>query len=634
MCGICGFSYRAFQPEQTESILKSMCDTMVHRGPDDWGLHYDGLMALGMRRLSIIDLQTGHQPITNEDQSIWVVLNGEIYNFPEIRENLVKKGHRFTTKTDTEIIVHLYEEKGEGLIEDINGMFGLAIWDAKKRRLILARDRLGIKPLHYMCTKDGEIVFASELKALLKYPDWTPRMDLESLNLYLTYEYVPTPKTIFKDVFKLPPGHMLIFEKGHLRLKEYWDLDYSSGRNHAKGLSEKACEEELLDLLSASVKRRLISDVPLGTFLSGGIDSSTVTALAHRQANHAVDSFQVGFYERSFDESEYAAQAARHIEIHHHQKMFDTGQMLKALPKVLEFMDEPLGDASLLPTYLLCKFCRENVTVALSGDGGDELFAGYYTYQAHKLAGFYLFLPRILRHGILEPIIRALPVSDQNFSLDFRAKRFIRGISEASGIRHTLWMGSFSPQEKASLFRKEIWEGLASHDTFEIVRGYLNKADANHPLHAILYLDAKLYLQDDLLAKVDRASMANSLEVRVPFLDHTCVDYITRLPPEIKLKGLRTKYLLKKTTEAFLPKPIVHRPKKGFGIPVAKWIKGELKGLFQDTFHPDRIRREGLFNPDAISCMLEDHLAARVDHRKPLWTLFMFQQWLARWGPF
>lgn len=631
MCGICGFSYQGFQHEKTLSILKAMCDTMIHRGPDDWGTHFDGLMALGMRRLSIIDLKTGHQPLSNEDQSIWIIENGEIYNFSDLRENLIKQGHQFKTKSDGEVIIHLYEEKGDRFIDYLNGMFGFALWDSIKRRLIIARDRLGIKPIHYMQTKDGQIVFASEIKALLKYPGWEAKLDLESLNLYLTYEYVPTPKTIFQGIFKLPPGHMLVFEKGNISLKEYWDLDYASGIKDSRGLNEKESEEAFLELLGASVKRRLISDVPLGTFLSGGIDSSMVTALAHLKSNHKVDSYQIGFHERSFDESDYAVKTASHLGINHHQKIFDTSQMLEALPRVCEMMDEPLGDASLLPTYLLCKYCRENVTVALSGDGGDELFAGYYTYQAHRLANLYLLLPRIVRGGIIEPVIRRLPVSDENFSLDFRVKRFIHGISEPPEIRHTLWMGSFTPQEKTSLFSPDISELLASHDIFSLLREHLKKARANHPLHAILYLDAKLYLQDDLLVKVDRASMANSLEVRVPFLDHTCVDFVTSLPPGFKLNGLRTKYLLKKTAEPLLPHNIVHRPKKGFGIPVAKWIKAELKEIFQDTFNPDRIHREGLFNPVFITRMIDDHLSGKVDNRKPLWTLFMFQQWYSQW---
>lgn len=632
MCGICGFSSEDPRPEPADAILKAMCDTMVHRGPDEWGTHFDGYMALGMRRLSIIDLSTGHQPMTNEDRTLWLLHNGEIYNFPDLRDDLIKRGHHFTSGSDGEVVLHLYEEKGDAFVEDLNGMFGIALWDSQRRRLILVRDRMGIKPLHYMLTTQGDIVFASEIKALLKHPGWEPQLDLEALDLYLTFEYVPTPKTIYQGVSKLPPGHMLIFEKGAIRLKEYWDLDYRTGRTSAQGLDERECEEQYLDLLGASVKRRLISDVPLGTFLSGGIDSSTVTALAHRQANESIDSFQIGFYEPSFDESDYALQASRHIGINHHQKMFDTAQMLDALPRVCDIMDEPFADASLLPTYLLCKFCREQVTVALSGDGGDELFAGYYTYQAHAMAGLYLKLPGMLRLGLIEPLIRSLPVSDKNFSLDFCAKRFIDGISLPPGIRHTLWMGSFSPQEKASLFRPETKESLALHDTFSIVRDYLARAKANHPLHAILYLDAKLYLQDDLLVKVDRASMAHSLEVRVPFLDHTCVDFVTRLPPAFKLKHLRTKYLLKKGVAPLLPRSIIHRKKKGFGIPVARWIKGELKELFADTLNPDLIRRQGIFDPDVVNGLLQDHCAGRIDNRKKLWTLFMFQRWLAGRG--
>ncbi|MBN2372349.1 asparagine synthase (glutamine-hydrolyzing) [bacterium] len=629
MCGICGFSYKDIDPESLRSVLKDMCDTMIHRGPDDWGAHVEDRMALGMRRLSIIDLKTGHQPLKNEDGSLWLVYNGEIYNFPGLRKDLIKKGHRFSTCSDGEAILHLYEEKGEDFVEYLNGMFGIALWDSKKKRLILARDRMGIKPLHYMINKQGHIAFASELKALLKYPYWEPGLDMESLDLYLTYEYVPTPKTIYKGVLKLPPGHMLIYKDGNARLKEYWDMDYSSGESSSKGLNETEYEEKFLELLKASVKRRLISDVPLGTFLSGGIDSSMITALAHDQSNYPIESYQIGFLERSFDESSYAEQAANHIGINHRQRMFDTSQMLEVLPKVFDFLDEPFGDASLLPTFLLCRFCRENVTVALSGDGGDELFAGYYTYQAHRLAKFYLMMPRLLREGIIEPVINKMPVSAKNFSLDFRAKRFITGITQPTGIRHTLWMGSLGPHDKARLFRPQFLDALAGHDTYDPVRRHIEKAKANHPLHEILYLDAKLYLQDDLLVKVDRASMANSLEVRVPFLDHTCVDFVTRMPPEFKLKGLKTKYLLKKTARHFLPGRIINRHKKGFGIPVAKWIKGELRELFQDTFAPDRIRREGIFDPDFISKMLNDHMAGNVDNRKSLWTLFMFEQWRA-----
>ncbi len=630
MCGICGFSHKNQNQEFLRLTLKNMCDTMVHRGPDDWGIYFDKAMALGMRRLSIIDLETGHQPYINEDKSIWMVYNGEIYNFQELRDKLLKQGHRFSTKSDGEVILHLYEEKGDLFVEDINGMFGVALWDSKERCLILARDRLGIKPLHYLLDNEGNIAFASEIKALLRYPHWKPKLDLRSLDLYLTFEYVPTPNTVYEGVSKLPSGHILIYKNGCVNLRQYWDLDYASGKTDKTGLNESECAEQYINLLEAAVKRRLISDVPLGTFLSGGIDSSLVTALAKRNADHPIESFQIGFHERSFDESSYAKQAARYININHNHKIFDTSQMLDVLPQICNILDEPFGDASLLPTFLLCRFCKEYVTVALSGDGGDELFAGYYTYQAHRLARLYLALPGILRHQFIEPFIRRLPVSDKNFSFDFKAKRFIYGIDELPEIRHALWMGSFSPKDKLSLFQPEIAELLSEHDTFKLIRNYVVKAGANHPIHTILYLDAKLYLGDDLLVKVDRASMANSLEVRVPLLDHTCVEFVTRLPFEFKLDGLKTKYLLKKAASSYLPGNIINRRKKGFGIPVAKWIKGELKELFLDTFAPDRIRREGLFNPDVILRMLNDHLAGIADYRKPLWTLFMFEQWLSK----
>lgn len=630
MCGICGFSIKGQKPEFVRSTLKGMCDTMVHRGPDDWGIHFDTHMAIGMRRLSIIDLVTGHQPYFNEDKSICMVYNGEIYNFHEIKEGLLKRGHKFSTRSDGEVILHLYEEKGERFVDDLNGMYGIALWDEKERQLTLARDRLGIKPLYYLLNQEGNIAFASELKALLKYPLWEPKLDIEALDLYLTYEYVPTPKSIYKGVSKLPPGNILIYKEGNLQLREYWDFDYSHARDD-EALNEQVCMEAYLELLEKSVKRRLISDVPLGTFLSGGIDSSLVTALAHRNANYPIESFQIGFNEPSFDETPFATLAAGHIGIKHNHRMFSPSEMLGVLPQVCDVIDEPLGDASLLPTFLLCKFCRESVTVALSGDGGDELFAGYPTYFAHKMARYYLMLPGIIREGLIEPLIRRLPVSDKNLSFDFKAKRFITGIDLPQELRHTLWMGSFCPNEKYGLFLPDIRRTLGDHDAFEIARNHIRRSKTANPLHAILYLDAKLYLQDDLLVKVDRASMANSLEVRVPVLDHICVDYATCLPTVYKLKGLKSKYLLKQVASSFLPKKIVNRPKKGFGIPVAKWIRSDIKELFLDTLSPDKIRREGLFNPEFISGMMRDHLTQRIDYRKPLWTLFMFEQWLSRW---
>jgi len=624
MCGICGFRNHDLNKDEATQTLHRMCQTIHHRGPDELGTYLDKETALGMRRLSIIDLNTGQQPIANEDKTIWVIANGEIYNFQELRKELQEKGHLFKTGSDCEVLVHLYEEKGINCLDQLNGMFAFALWDKSKKRLFLARDRIGIKPLYFARLKNT-VIFGSEIKAILQYPGFQRNINPQALNLYLTYEYIPSPETIFQSIQKLPPGHfLLVDEKDKVHIKQYWDFEYRS-KIHLP--NEREYQEALLEKLKQSVQQRLISDVPLGTFLSGGIDSSLIAALMKNLDQGRVDSFNIGFFEKSFDESSFAKTAADHIKTNHRHQIFDTKTLLNTLPQVAENLDEPLGDASILPTYLLCQFCRRHVTVALSGDGGDELFAGYYTYQAHRLAKLYALIPRLIRRGIIEKIIPRLPVSTDNFSFDFRAKKFISGINYPYGIRNYIWLGSFSPEEKISLWQPDFQQTLKGHDEFSIIRHYLDSAPVENWLDAVLYLDMKLYLQEDLLVKVDRASMANSLEVRVPFLDHEFVNFATRLPSHLKLRRLQTKYILKQSARELLPSQIINRPKKGFGIPVAKWINADLKSVFAETFAEDTIRAQGIFNPDFIQGLLQDHWNGLVDNRKKLWTLFMFQMW-------
>ncbi|MEW5805095.1 MAG: asparagine synthase (glutamine-hydrolyzing), partial [bacterium] len=507
------------------------------------------------------------------------------------------------------------------------------------------------KPLHFAYI-NNTFIFGSEIKSLLQYPLVQRKVNPEAVNLYLTYEYVPAPDTIFQSIKKLLPGHYITVDLaasldggrgsqgvhtgqgdhtgqgGAVTIRQYWDLDY---RSKIRMASEAAYQEALLEKLSLAVKRRLISDVPLGTFLSGGIDSSLVASLMKGLIPDRVDSFNIGFREKSFDESGYAKTVADHLGVNHRSQIFDTPALLDVLPLVADNLDEPLGDASILPTYLLCRFCRTYVTVALSGDGGDELFAGYYTYQAHRLAKLYTLIPRLIRQGVLERCINRLPVSTDNFSLDFRAKKFISGIGYPDEIRHYVWMGSFSPEEKSCLLQTDFRKTIQGHDEFSVIRNYLRTAPVEDWLDAVLYLDMKLYLQEDLLVKVDRASMANALEVRVPFLDHEFVNFATRLPSHLKLRGLQTKYLLKQSSQNLLPSSIVNRPKKGFGIPVAKWIKAELKPLFTEVFARDKIQAQGIFNPDCIQRLLQEHWSGAFDHRKKLWTLFMFQMWFSRY---
>ena len=605
-----------------------MCARLTHRGPDDQGTLVRDGMGLGIRRLSIIDLDGGHQPIHNEDETLWTVLNGEIYNFQELRDQLVAGGHRFYTRSDTEAIVHAYEQWGEDCVDHLNGMFAFALWDARRQALFLARDRMGIKPLYYTVA-GGRLLFASELTALLEDPQVSREVDPTALNEYLRLEYVPSPRSIITGVFKLPPGHTLTWltQRRDLRVRRYWDVDLerSEGAVARGSLDEHAAE--LLTVLEESVRMELVSDVPLGLFLSGGIDSSAVAAMMAKLTPGHVNSFSIGFTDRSFDESRHARTVATHLGLNHRELILEPQMMSDLVPTVMGLLDEPLGDASVIPTYLLSRFARQHVKVALGGDGGDELFAGYPTLRAHRLAGFYEALPALLRDSVVPALVSRLPVSRDNISLDFKARRFVSGAGLPIGERHTRWLGSFSPQERAGLLTREIQDAIRKMAAPDPVAEHLAAHPLKDPINQVLYLDMKLYLENDILAKVDRASMMASLEARVPLLNVRLVEHVTALPVDLKLRGLRSKYLLRHALKGLLPKSILERPKKGFGIPVAHWVRGPLKEQVLTTFAPERIAREGFFEPPAIRSLLDDHLSGRADNRKPIWTLFAFEQW-------
>lgn len=629
MCGIVGYINR--ERNADEGIVRGMADAIRHRGPDDEGFHLDGRVALGMRRLAIIDLATGHQPIANEDGTIWVVFNGEIYNFHELRAELLAAGHHFATHSDTEVLVHLYEELGDGLVERLNGMFCFALWDARRQRLLIARDRMGEKPLYFTQLADGAFVFGSELKAVVSHPGVTRRVNLRALRKYLQYEFVPSPHSMIEGVWKLPAAHRLIFEDGRWRMERYWELTYERERLR---MDEEEAAGELLDRLREAVRMRLLADVPLGVLLSGGIDSSSVAALASEVARGRIKTFSIAFAERSFDESAYARLVASHLGTEHYEHCFTEQEMLGIVPEIPRLLDEPLGDASLIPTFLLSRFTREHVTVALGGDGGDELLAGYPTYFAHRYAELYQRIPGPLRRHLVEPLVRHLPVSTRNLSLDFKLKRFVQGAAQPRGLRHAIWMGSFDPAQQRQLLDPSI---IAAWPDEEIYDEIAAANDPGHqpgidPIEQIMKLDATGYLAEDVLCKVDRASMAASLETRAPFLDHTLVEFIARLPLDLKLRGegwgtWTGKYILKQALRGRLPAPILERPKKGFGMPVARWIKGELRPLVRDLLAPERLRRGGIFNPDFVEQLLDEHEAGRADHRKLIWTLLMFEMW-------
>jgi asparagine synthase (glutamine-hydrolysing) len=599
-----------------------MCSVMVHRGPDDEGFHFDEYIALGMRRLSIIDLVTGHQPMANEDKSIWVIFNGEIYNFPELREQLQQKGHVFSTRSDTEVIAHLYEEEGEDFVHQWNGMFAIALWDKRCDTLIIVRDRLGIKPLHFYTTPHS-LIFSSEIKSILQ-SDYRRELDYESLSRFFTFEYIPAPATIFKGIQKLLPGHMLIARGGSIAIKPYWDVRYSDPPSSAQ--DEQSYLDGIYCCLKDSVKRRLISDVPLGVFLSGGMDSSSITALMSEVADSKIKTFAIGFKEESFNELGYAKIVADRFQTDHQEFVVESNLVRELVPTLIEYLDEPLADASIIPTYIISKLARQYVTVALAGEGGDELFAGYDTYKAYQVARFYRRVPRIVRNGIIRKIIPHLPASKKRLSFEFKAKKFISGIDYPPEIANIIWWGAYNPEEKANLFSDSLSANLRE-DVFAPVAFHCGNTKAEDAVDRLGYLDLKLYLQDDLLVKSDRMSMANSLEIRVPFLDHTFVDFATGIPSSMKLRGLQTKHILKKAMSTVLPPEILTRKKIGFDIPLGVWIRNELKEFVTDVLSPDTMKRHGFFNHDYIDSLLKEHFQGAHNHRQLLWPLIIFQFW-------
>jgi asparagine synthase (glutamine-hydrolysing) len=524
--------------------------------------------------------------------------------------------------------VHLYEEMGEGCLARLNGMFAFAIWDGKKRKLFLARDRIGIKPLYYAYNGKG-LAFASEPKALLRLPWVEGRLDPQGLSHYLSYDFIPAPYCIYKDIRKVPPGHQIVYQDGDLRCECYWDLDLSD--RVGVGVNE----EEICELIWAEfcrgVKRHLISDVPLGVLLSGGIDSTSVLAALRHEGVNDVKTFSIGFDDPSFDESRYFRRAASFFETEHHEEILAPQKLIEIIPAVASILDEPLADASIMPTYLLSRFTKGYVKVALGGDGGDELFAGYPTYQAYLLSRYYERVPRIIR-SLVEAGVKRLPVSLDNMSFDFRAKKFIHGIAYPPVERSYIWLGTFAPDMKEELITNGIRGELGGFNSFHVLHDYLKGKNFSSELGKLLYLDIKLYLQEGVLAKVDRASMAHGLEVRVPFLDHRFVDLVTGLPEELKLKGFSTKYLWKKAIKDRIPDEITRRRKKGFGIPIAKWLCGELKGLMVEMLSEERLKKQGIFNPSAVQRLVADHFARRVDNRKKLWNLIIFQLWWDSFG--
>ena len=624
MCGIAGFVNRAGL-KADRGIVERMTAAVAHRGPDGDGIYCDGPVALGHRRLSIIDVTGGAQPMCNEDGTIWVTYNGELYNDPALRRELESKHHRYRTSCDTETLVHLYEEEGPEFVRRLNGMFALAIWDGRRSRLVLARDRMGQKPLYYGTLPGGGLIFGSEPKSILLHPEISRALDQQSLARYLFYEYVPAPDSIWRSLKKLAAGNVLTWEAGEFHVSRYWAPPVmGSAPAHDFGATAEQFWIEFRD----SVARHRRSDVPIGVFLSGGVDSSSVAAaLCEVEPAQSVRTFSIGFEEPSFDESGHARAVARHLGTDHYERTFSVKTACDLLPEVAAWLDEPFGDASILPTHLLSRFAREHVKVVLGGDGADELLAGYPTFKAERAATFFRRLPRSAQ--VLAGVaVGRLPVNHGNFSLDFKLKQFLRGAAEPLPLAHQRWLGSFSGGEIARL--------LVDGDPVGVEREHLRRCETlaacSDPLSRSLAMYQNTYLPDDILTKVDRASMACGLEVRAPFLDVKLVDFIQVLPPSFKFGRNQTKRLLKHAAASRLPASILARPKKGFGIPVAAWLRGPLAPLMKRLLGHERILRQGLFCPEEVARRIGEHMSGIRDHRKPLWTLLMFQLWCDYWA--
>lgn len=621
MCGICGKLNLDYQTPVDTGLLQRMCDAICHRGPDGEGVYLQGPVGLGHRRLSIIDLSTGDQPMSNEDGTVWIVFNGEIYNHLDLRAKLEKYGHNFATRSDTEVVIHAYEEWGPESCVRLRGMFAYALWDETRQRLVLARDRLGQKPLVYTYTPH-HFLFASEIRSLLQDSAVPRQVNLEAIYAYLVRLYVPTPQTAFLGIYKLPPAHYMVVEDGKVDIRRYWHVDFGP-----KWYASQAeyCDR-LWEILRETTRMRLMSDVPLGAFLSGGLDSSIVVGIMSQLMDEPVKTFSIRYEESGYDETPYARQIARLFETDHHEFTVRPSA-LEVLPKLVWHYGEPFADASALPTYYVSLVTRQYVKVALSGDAGDENFAGYERYRTARILDAYRTLPQPVRQHIVPVtlgVLGRLPaVKNLLHQLRVVAQRGALPPAEAYLYRYSV----FTPELATILWRPDKLAQLNGTDAAADVAEALNDFRGDNPLDRWLYLDLMCYLPDDILVKVDIASMANSLEVRSPFLDHEVVQFAASLPPEMKRRGLTTKYILKKALERLLPYEIIHRPKHGFQVPISDWFRGELRGLVREVLLDPRALARGYFQPEQVERLIREHETGQVDHGTRLWELLNLELW-------
>ena len=624
MCGITGF-INASGEAVDRSILERMNAAIIHRGPDEDGFYIKDNVGLAMRRLAIIDLAGGQQPIYNEDRTKSIVYNGEIYNFQELRDDLERRGHKFYTHSDTETIIHLYDEFGEKCLDRLRGMFAFAIWDETEKSLFIARDRVGKKPLLYSHRPNGDLIFGSEFTAVLEHPSIGREVDHLAIDGYLSYLCVPAPMTAYKEIRKLEPGHFLKWKNGRIETCRYWQPNFSKKIK----IDEEEAIEETTRLLRESTKLRLISEVPLGAFLSGGVDSSTVVALMAQESSTPVKTFSIGFEEQDFSELKYARRVAEYVGAEYHEFIVRPNA-LEVLPTLVEHYGEPYADSSAIPTYYVSRETRKHVTVALNGDGGDESFAGYERHAAMRLAETYHRIPKFVRKSIVEAPVNLIPTSEIKRSRARDIKRFLKAADLPRTERYFRWMSTFDREAKLSLYTPEFESAIQNSNPSTIMDGWFANANGSGILDATLLNDLMTYLPNDLLVKVDIASMANSLEARSPFLDHKVIEFAASLPETLKMRRFETKSLLKKVAARLVPREVVYRRKMGFGVPIGKWFRGEMRSFVSDILLSDRAMNRGIIRSDALRRYVTEHVSGERDHQYQLWTLLMLELWFQR----
>ena len=628
MCGFCGIRRldRAAPPID-QRLLDQMTDSMAHRGPDDRGTWQDGNVALGHRRLSVIDLSSaGHQPMSNEDDSIHIAYNGEVYNFVDLRQrfDLDAHGHVFRSRTDTEVLIHLYEEIGLSMVEHLNGMFAMAIWDSRSSELHLIRDRYGIKPLFYQ-RDDHYFRFGSEIKAILQDPRVERRPSVQAMHDFLSLNYIPGHYTAFESIVELPPAHRLCLKlDGTIEQMRYWDLSFDVDPQ----MTEDDAAQKAYALLDQSVRRRLVADVPVGVLLSGGLDSSTVTALMHEHTSERIHTYSVGFDDPSFDELPFAAMVSKQFNTIHHEVIIRPEMVRDLLPQYLRYIDEPYGDGSAIPTYFVCQLARGEVVVVLSGEGGDEAFAGYDTYSAYRASQLFRRVPRWIRARIIAPIVNQLPVSHKKLSLEFKMKRFLGGLDLPPAEAHLWWRIVLSEHQKRTLYSQDVLDRLHSEPSDRHFVDVFRRSSAEDTLNRLLHIDSAVFLPDDLMIKNDRMSMAHSLEARVPFTDVELIEFMTSVPLSIKFRHGRKKHVMRRAMQNILSPDILNKKKVGLEMPYSRWFTNELRELLLHYCHPDRIERTRMFRPESVRELVDQHLDGHRDHGRALWGILNYLIWM------